>query len=86
MAIPLLTVKVQTPQTILFQGRAQSVSSTNSLGEFDILPKHANFITLIENKTIVVVTEDKKAQQFQFKEAIILNNNNTVTIFAEPES
>ena len=36
-----------------FKGPVRSVTAVNETGEFDILPLHANFITLIKNFVIV---------------------------------
>jgi len=44
----VLQVKISTPTEVLWEGEAASVSSVNSQGTFDILPKHANFVTLVK--------------------------------------
>lgn len=49
-----LKVKIISPQGEIYKGEALSVSSENSVGKFDILPRHANLITLIKDKPIVV--------------------------------
>jgi len=51
-ALPL-TVLIRDREGILFQGEAESVSSFNDRGPFDVLPYHANFITLIQNEVRV---------------------------------
>lgn len=53
-----LKVKVLSPNQILFQGLALSISSKNSFGNFDILPYHANFITLVQNQPITIRIKD----------------------------
>lgn len=50
---PLLRVLIRDREGILFEGEAEAVSSYSDKGPFDILPYHANFITLI-NKEIRV--------------------------------
>jgi len=80
----ILQVKVMTPAKFLYYGQALSVSSKNSEGNFDILPEHANFITLIENQSIKVQKTDKKVLIYNFHQAIIMNTNNEVSIYAEP--
>lgn len=52
----VLTVAVNSPEKVIWEGRALSVTSTNSKGAFDVLPHHANFITIIENKPIIIQT------------------------------
>lgn len=52
----ILTVAINSPEKVIWEGRALSVTSTNSKGVFDVLPHHANFITIIENKPILIQT------------------------------
>jgi len=48
-----LKVTVRDRRKILFDGNVQSLSSINSVGEFDVLPEHANFISLIKDKVFI---------------------------------
>ena len=80
----ILDVRILTPRQIIYQGQALSVSSVNSVGQFDILPQHANFITLIENQTIQIRQTDNQERTFQFNQAIIFTTKNQVNIYAEP--
>lgn len=90
MAKPLppniLQVKVMTPDKFLYYGQALSISSTNSSGLFSILPQHANFITIVENQPIRIEKTDHQVLLYQFSEAIIFNNQNQISIYAEPHS
>lgn len=81
----VLNVTVITPRRTLYQGEALAVSSTNSRGKFDILPEHANFITLIENQPIIIQKKDKQTMTFKFLQAIIYVAKNQISIFAEPQ-
>ncbi len=65
---------------ISFQGKAKSVSSKNTLGDFDILPKHTNFITLIFEK-LTIVTPDRQKITYQFKRGVLEVSKNKVNIF-----
>jgi len=53
------------------------------MGNFDILPQHANFITLVENSPILVrpATAGQKPQTFKFPLAIIVTMENKVNIY-----
>ncbi len=82
----VLSIKVISPQDLLFQEEALSVSSKNSSGNFDILPGHSDFITIIENQQIIINNTKKEKVTFRFPLAIIYTTNNTVTIFAKTES
>ena len=51
----MLKVLVRDREGIKFNGSAQYISSVNSVGSFDILAGHSNFISLIRKK--VAITE-----------------------------
>ena len=78
---PTLNVRIVTPRQILFDGIASSVSSVNSQGKFDILPEHANFITIVENNPIIIHDADKKVFSYNFPLAIIYTAKNIVHIY-----
>lgn len=81
-----LNVKVISPTQLLFQGAATSVSSKNLMGNFDILPEHANMITFIEAMHPIEIRKvDKQKIAFKFPMAIIHVTNNTVTVYSQPE-
>lgn len=79
----VLKVKITSPKEIIFQDDAFSVSSKNSKGVFDILPLHANFITIIENEPIVVRKANKEVQSFIFPVAIMYTRDNQVDIYTD---
>ena len=81
MATPTLHVRIISPQQLILDTEAQSVSSKNVQGNFDILPQHANFITLVENSPIVVRIPGQKPVSFKFPLAIIVNRENKVDIY-----
>lgn len=60
-------LKVRNRMKILFEGDAKAVTSFNDTGRFDILPGHANFISVL-NKEIIVHKIDGT------KESITLQN------------
>lgn len=53
---PTMHLKVYAPYKVYFDGEAESVSAESATGPFDILPKHHNFITLLEPCDVVVRT------------------------------
>lgn len=53
-------VKVYSPFQTYFDDVAQSISGTNETGNFDILPKHHNFITLLSAGDLVIRTQTDK--------------------------
>ena len=80
-----LNVTVLSPQDILFQGPALSVSSKNSAGNFDMIPEHAKLITIIEGNPIVIRKPNQDKVTFKFPLAIIYIIDNKVSIYAQPE-
>lgn len=78
----LLQVKITSPQEVMYEGKARAVSSQNSKGRFDILPQHANFVSILENQPIEIVKEDGQKVSFKLDQAIIHHANNIVSIFA----
>jgi F0F1-type ATP synthase epsilon subunit len=83
MAKLLLKVRINTPEKIIWEGEAVSVSSKNSEGPFDILPKHANFITAIENQAIVIRTPDKKKVEYTFPRSVLYMRDERVSIYTQ---
>lgn len=53
-------VKVYSPFQTYFDDKAQSISGVNETGNFDILPKHHNFITLLSAGDLVIRTDQDK--------------------------
>lgn len=79
----LLQVKIISPNKVIFESQAKSVSSKSSLGPFDILPQHANIIALIQRTPISVVLADGKKMEFKFPMAIVYNIKNVVKIYTD---
>lgn len=49
----VLDVSVRNRNSVIFEGHVTSLTSYNDVGEFDVLPKHANFVTLIRGSIIL---------------------------------
>ena len=56
----ILNVIVASSKQNFYEGEAKSVSSVNSVGPFDILPRHENFISLIFKKISIVDSSSQK--------------------------
>ena len=76
-----LHVRIISPQQLILDTEAESVSSKNLQGVFDILPEHANFITVIEDYPIIVRAVNQKPLEFKFPLAIISVTENKVNIY-----
>jgi F0F1-type ATP synthase epsilon subunit len=76
----MLKVRVNSPEKIIWEGEAEWVSSQNSQGPFDILPMHANFVSIIENQPIRMKTA-QKVEEYKFDHSVIYAHDNQVYIY-----
>lgn len=74
----LLRVTVHNRTGLLFKGEANAVSATNEKGVFDVLPEHANYLTLIEKEVKIHLPTDEKT--FQVTRGMLSAVDNDVTI------
>lgn len=77
-----LSVSINSPDAVIWKGPATSISSRNSVGIFDILPGHANFITMVQNEPIVVRFAGKE-MTFKYENAVLFVYEESVTIYVE---
>jgi len=77
-----LNIIINSPDKLIWEGKATSVSSENSTGVFDILPGHSNFVTMIEGKPIVVQT-DTSEETFKYENAVLSVKGGVVIIYAD---
>ena len=69
------------PDAVVWQGTASSLSSTNSEGAFDIMPDHARFMTIIDKTPIVIHKEDGTDSPFTFDTALLFFHDNVAKIY-----
>lgn len=79
-----LAVYIRDPERLLYKGLADSVTTTNSKGVFDILGVHENFISIIRDKVIVRSKDDVK--EFPLTQGILKVEENVVHIFLGAEN
>lgn len=77
----LLSVRIDSPEKTIWEGKAASVSGTNSQGPFDILPQHASFITIVEKTPLTVRTDNGEALKFSFDRCVIHTHKDAITIY-----
>ena len=58
--IEKIHVTVRNRTKVLFDDDAKSITSKNDTGEFDVLPEHSNFISLISNPVIIRSLDGQK--------------------------
>jgi F0F1-type ATP synthase epsilon subunit len=83
MSTAPLTVIINSPEKLVWEGKAEYVSSINSQGPFDILPMHSNFISILENKTIKVKPVGSPAVTYSFPRCVLYTHSNVVKIYAK---
>jgi F0F1-type ATP synthase epsilon subunit len=49
----LLNLSVRNRDKVIYSGKVSSITSVNKKGKFDVLPRHANFISLIHDFVII---------------------------------
>ncbi|MBP7927958.1 hypothetical protein KAZ57_02320 [Patescibacteria group bacterium] len=75
-----LNISVKDRKKVYFEGNASSVTSINIKGEFDILPMHADFITLVK-KYVVVDRGLATQQQFDIDNGVLAVLANKVYVY-----
>jgi F0F1-type ATP synthase epsilon subunit len=55
-----LNIDIKSRKKQYFKGQAHTLTSINETGEFDVLPYHANFITLIKD---FIILDSKKGNE-----------------------
>lgn len=80
----MLKIRILAPDKEIYAGEAESFSSTNSSGTFDILPGHAKFVTLVENKPLIIRSSGGQKTEFTFPLAIIHVKQDQVNAYVNP--
>lgn len=65
-----LTLNVRSRTKTFFQGKVKSVTAINKTGLFDILPLHANFITLV-SKYLIIDKGTPTEKKIEFYSAVV---------------
>lgn len=79
--MPHLKIRIQNPEVLVWEGEALSLSSENSMGPFDILPYHARFISVIEDRPIRIRLPGGEEKVFTFPRALISLSKDMVFIY-----
>ncbi len=77
-----LHVKVWSPFKVYYDNVARSISGVNGTGTFDILPKHHNFITILNACDLTLDTKDG-ALKIRIAGGVMHVRKNLVTVFLE---
>lgn len=55
---------------VLFEGEVKAISTQNRVGKYDVLPIHANFISLV-NGPVLIYKKDGTTQQINVIDGVI---------------
>lgn len=76
-------VKVHAPYKTYFDDEAVSLTAENDTGQFDILPKHHRFISLLSPCEIVVRKPDSSEEKIKIQQGIMHVKSNEVVVFLD---
>jgi F0F1-type ATP synthase epsilon subunit len=81
--VPTMQVKVHAPFRVYFNGWAVSLSAVNETGPFDILPRHKNFMTLLEPCELIIRMLDKPDFRLKITQGVMHVKANQVIVFLD---
>lgn len=76
-----LNVIARAPFTVYYEGEADSVSASNAVGPFDVLPGHADFFSVLEPGQVIIDTGAGDPIVFDINAGIITARDNDVHLF-----
>lgn len=79
---PTIHVIIRTRQDVIYDGRVTALSSLNDTGPFDVLPEHANFISIVKDMVTLHFPNDQK-QLFRLQTGILHVEENEIKLYIE---
>lgn len=76
-----LDVTIKSREKTYYEGTARSVTSNNDEGLFDVLPQHANFITMIKDFIKVDIAEGEFPKEFEISNGVMRVFEGKMNIF-----
>lgn len=76
----MLQLKIITRQGTLFDNEVRSISSKNDQGQFDVLQKHTQFISIIKDKITIRLT-DGRVQEVPVDNGVMRVKGELVQVF-----
>lgn len=78
--VPTLNVEVRSRQGVVFSGDLAAITSYNLVGQFDILPEHTNYVSMIKKK-LILRRVDGRVEEMNVDSGIIMVESNKVKVF-----
>ena len=77
-----LNIIARAPFHVYYEGKASSISAKNKVGEFDILPGHADMFSVLEPCDVVIENGDEPVA-FAITSGILTVKNDEVMLFVD---
>ena len=77
-----MKIRIITPENILYDGDADSVSLPGIIGSFDVLPHHAPLITALQKGSIQYTVTGKR-NELNIDSGFVKIENDKITICVE---
>lgn len=77
-----LSVTIRNWGGVVTKEEAKAISSFNESGPFDILPEHANFISIIKD-TLIIHKDQGQKNEMKIGRGILRTHSNQVEIYLE---
>ncbi len=75
-----LKVIARAPFELYYEGEASSVTAANKVGEFDVLPGHADFFSVLSPGQVIIETNGEPTK-FDINNGIVTVRDNEVMMF-----
>lgn len=75
-----LKVIARAPFELYYEGEATSVTAANKVGEFDVLPGHADFFSVLSAGQVIIETNGEPTK-FDINNGIVTVRDNEVMMF-----
>jgi F-type H+-transporting ATPase subunit epsilon len=83
MSALTLTVEVVSPEKLIWEGEAASVSARTLDGDIGILPEHISLLGVLEPGVVSIKSVDGTSADFDMASGFISVNKNRVSILGE---
>jgi len=83
MSDSLIHLEIVTPGKIVFSDDVKSFTAPGTVGSFQILPRHAAFISTIKPGKVKFVTKDNDEKLFATSGGVVEVHNNKISMLAE---
>lgn len=79
----LLHVIARSPFNVFYEGTAEVLSAENKVGQFDILPGHADFFSVLSPGEVIIGTGKAEPVRFEITNGILTVRDDEVLLFAD---